>query len=86
MPNLTEHHLVLTNWEWGQVYQFGEGAVYECEPGYFFDEDKDLANFTLKCLEDGNWSDHLPWRVCDHPSSKRLKHSRSLRCSCIFSS
>ena len=74
-PNTTEHHLELTNWEWGQIYAFGEVAVYECEDGYFFDQDKDQLNFTLTCMEDGNWTDHKPWHWCDFPASKTLNLS-----------
>ena len=80
MPDLDVHHLKLVNWEWGQIYQFGELAVYECEEHHFFDQDKSLPNITLECLDTGNWSEYLPWHFCDYPASRSFNFKEISAC------
>ena len=63
-------NLNLTNWVEGQVYAFGDSAVYACNAGHYFEEDMYMDQFNLTCNPDGSWTSPLPWRQCIHPQQK----------------
>jgi hypothetical protein len=54
------------------VISFGDNVTYTCENGYFFEEDYNLKNFTLTCLNDGNFTLPIPWKKCLHPRSMKV--------------
>ncbi len=76
-----ETHLVVqyTN---NTAISFGSNVTYLCEDGYFFEEDYNLKNYTITCLNDGNFTSPLPWKNCLNPRSK--KSFEIHKCLCLL--
>ena len=56
---------VKSDWDGFSLYEFGETATYTCEEkGLFFEEDRAMKSFTVKCLDNGKWEEPLPWPKC----------------------
>ena len=52
------------------VIEFGETVTYKCLPGFHFEENYFMKDFTLTCQTNGNFTDPVPWKRCLHPTSK----------------
>ena len=50
----------------GTTVAFNDYVTYECESGFHFDEDFNMASFDLQCLPDGSW-ENLPDKRCIDP-------------------
>ncbi len=66
-----ENHLVV-QYSNNTVIPFGGTVTYTCEYSFFFEENYDLKNFTLTCLNDGNFTLPLTWKKCLSPSSMKI--------------
>ena len=57
---------VKSDWDGLRVYGFGDTATYTCEDAglFFFEEDRAMESFTVKCLDNGKWEEPLPWPRC----------------------
>ena len=56
---------VKSDWDGLRVYGFGDTATYTCEgAGLFFEEDRAMESFTVKCLDNGKWEEPSPWPKC----------------------
>ena len=68
---------VKSDWDGLRVYGFGDTATYTCEhAGLFFEEDRAMESFTLKCLDNGKWEEPSPWPRCtsgEHELSSGLR-------------
>ncbi|XP_059082778.1 uncharacterized protein LOC131880226 [Tigriopus californicus] len=69
-PHAPEGHHVISLHQNGTSVPFGESTYYVCEPGYFFEEDKSLRNFSLICLQDGTWTVPTTWKRCFLPTER----------------
>ncbi len=48
----------------GTPFQFGERATYACNFGFFFEHDKEQADFTVECLDTGEFDYPVEWPNC----------------------
>ena len=46
------------------LFQFGDTFNYTCPPGYFFDEDRSLPHISVKCHDNGSFSEPEEWKKC----------------------
>ena len=74
-----DRHLVVL-YEEGTTVDFFHNVTYECEEGYYFDEDFYKESFEVMCTRnpDGNWTDLPPEQHCVDPaseSSKSISHN-----------
>ena len=53
----------------GTEIPFNGTVSYQCESGYHFDRDFDLASFNVTCNQDGSWTDELDTHICVDPTS-----------------
>ncbi len=59
----------------GEPYTFGSDAVYRCNQGFYFQNDRTLEFFTTECLENGTFAEPNPWPVCVTGKSNRILQS-----------
>jgi hypothetical protein len=46
-------------------YELFSNATYTCErDGLYFEEDKNMVDFTIECQEGGRWKTPLIWPKC----------------------
>lgn len=50
-----------------KVFEFGANITYKCKSGHKFDDDFFRESFTLTCLRNGSFTNHLPWNFCIKP-------------------
>jgi hypothetical protein len=64
-PPVPNGHGVKLLWDGVTPYEFYSNATYTCEKyGLWFEEDRDMTNFTLQCLPGGRWKVPRPWPRC----------------------
>lgn len=47
--------------------QVGDFIMYQCDSGYFLEDEETLDHFSIECLSDGTWSP-MSTKTCMHPS------------------
>ena len=55
---------LVRNYTQGDTIPFGDSFHYECPPGYFFDEDRDIPHVSVVCLTNGSFSEPVEWKKC----------------------
>ena len=65
-PPAPEGLHVKSDWDGFSLYKFGATATYTCESErFFFESDRQMESFAVKCLEGGRWEEPSPaWPRC----------------------
>ena len=60
-----------TSYAAGNLVNFGDNITYSCKQGFYFEEDIEMANYSVICHDNGTLSETLQ-RVCVDPKGESL--------------
>lgn len=72
-PELSVYHIKMEeDFVQDFVYNFGTDISYVCEDEHFFKHDREVTNFTIKCLTTGEWAIPVEWKRCVKEEGAKL--------------